>query len=56
MPIIQGTFSQLYYTVLVADAMFIYTAIILFSEPHKAQRMAKYAMIVALVAFILGAI
>lgn len=56
LPIIQGTFSTLYYTVLIADAMFIYTAIILFNNPHKAQRMAKYAMIVALVAFILGAI
>ena len=56
LPIIQGTFSALYYTVLVADAMFIYAAIILFNEPHKAQRMAKYAMIVALAAFVLGVI
>lgn len=55
-PMIDGTFSNLYYTVIIADAMFIYTAFILFSNPHRAQKMAKLAMVVALVAFVLGAI
>ena len=56
LPLIQGTFSTLYLTVLLADAMFIYCAIILFGDPHKSQKVAKAAMLVALVAFILGVI
>ncbi len=55
-PIVEGHFSNLYYAVLLADAMFIYAAFILFNDPHKSQKTAKYAMLVALVAFILGAI
>lgn len=56
LPLIDGSFSKLYLTVLLADAIFIYCALILFSDPHKSQKMAKVAMLVALVAFILGVI
>lgn len=55
-PIIEGMFGQLYYLVFVADAMFIYCAIILFTNATKSQKIAKYAMFVALMAFILGVI
>jgi len=48
--------GPLYPVVFVADAMFIYAAFILFNDPHRSQKMAKYAMMVALVAFILGAV
>ena len=55
-PIIAGTFSSLYLAVAVPDAMFIYASYILFSDPHKAQSIAKFAMLIALGAFILGVI
>jgi len=55
-PMYVGTFGYLYFTVLIADAIFIYAALILFKDPHRAQKYAKYAMLVALAAFILGAI
>jgi geranylgeranylglycerol-phosphate geranylgeranyltransferase len=55
-PMIAHTFGSLYYVVILADAMFIYAAIILFTSPHRSQKIAKVAMFVALVAFILGAI
>ncbi|MFA6679992.1 MAG: UbiA family prenyltransferase [Candidatus Methanomethylophilaceae archaeon] len=55
-PIFSNTLGYLYLTVLIADAMFVYAALILFNDPHKAQKTAKFAMIVALVAFILGVI
>lgn len=54
-PVLMGIFNEMYLAVvLVADAMFIYCALILFQDPHKGQRIAKYGMMVALVAFILG--
>ena len=56
LPLIEGTFSMLYLTVLIADGMFIYGAFILFNDPHRAQKIAKYAMLVALLAFVLGVI
>lgn len=56
LPMLEGLFGVLYYTIFVADAMFIYSAIILFKSPHNAQKMAKIAMFAALVAFILGVI
>ena len=56
LPLIKGTFSLLYLSVLVADGMFIYCAIILFDDPHRSQKTAKNAMLVAFVAFILGAV
>ena len=56
LPLIENSMGPLYPVVFVADAMFIYAAIILFNDPHRSQKMAKYAMMVALVAFILGAV
>ena len=42
--------------VVAADAMFIYCAAIHFSDPKRGQKAAKLAMLVALVAFLLGGI
>lgn len=42
--------------VVAADAMFIYCAAIHFSDPKRGQKAAKLAMMVALVAFLLGGI
>lgn len=42
--------------VLVADAIFIYCALIHFRNPEKGQQVAKLAMLVALVAFLLGGV
>ena len=55
-PMIAGTYGMLYYSVLIADAMFVMCAVSVFNDPRKAQRLAKKAMLVALVAFILGVI
>lgn len=56
LPMIDHSFGPLYFTVLVSDAMFIYAAYILFTNPHKSQKIAKVAMLAALVAFVLGAV
>ncbi|MBR4227259.1 MAG: 4-hydroxybenzoate polyprenyltransferase, partial [Candidatus Methanomethylophilaceae archaeon] len=53
-PMIWQSYGVLYYLVLIADALFVYCAYIVFSSPHKAQSTAKKAMFVALIAFILG--
>jgi geranylgeranylglycerol-phosphate geranylgeranyltransferase len=42
--------------VLLADAMFIYSVRVVFRNPGKASRAAKLAMLLALVAFLLGAL
>ncbi len=42
--------------VAVADGMFIYCAAVHFSDPRKGQKVAKLAMLVALIAFLLGGI
>ncbi len=42
--------------VLAADAIFIYCSIVHFRNPTMGQRLAKYGMLVALVAFLLGGI
>jgi len=42
--------------VVVADGMFIYCSAIHFSDPRKGQKVAKLAMLVALIAFLLGGI
>jgi len=55
-PIIWNSYSFLYYTVVLADVVFLYCAFIVFSDPHKAQRAAKKAMMLGLLAFILGVI
>jgi len=43
-------------TVLAADAIFIYAAVILRRDEHAGQKMCKVGMLVALVAFIIGVI
>ena len=53
-PMMAGTYGILYYTVVIADALFLVCAASVFKDPHKAQKTAKKAMIVALVSFILG--
>ncbi len=53
-PMIQHTYGPMYYLVVVADALFIFCAYSVFSDPHKAQKTAKIAMFAALIAFILG--
>ena len=40
--------------VLFADAIFIYCSIVHFRNPKQGQRWAKYGMLVALIAFLLG--
>jgi geranylgeranylglycerol-phosphate geranylgeranyltransferase len=42
--------------VLFADALFIYSMPLLFKNPNAARRMWKYAMMIALIAFIVGGI
>jgi geranylgeranylglycerol-phosphate geranylgeranyltransferase len=42
--------------VIVADAIFIYCALIHFRNPEKGQKVAKLAMLVALIAFLLGGV
>lgn len=42
--------------VLAADAIFIYCSIVHFRNPTRGQRFAKYGMLVALVAFLIGGI
>lgn len=53
-PMVWHTYGPLYYSVVVADAIFVYCAAAVFSSPHRAQKFAKLAMAVALVAFIAG--
>ena len=55
-PIIAETFGPLYYLIFAADAIFIYAAFIIFKDAHKAQKLCKFAMLVALAAFISGAV
>lgn len=55
-PLLAGSLNDLYLLVFVADAMFIYAAIIVFRSAHEAQKTAKIAMIVVLLAFIAGVI
>ncbi len=55
-PLLYGSMSNFYLLVLAADAMFIYAAIIVFKSAHSAQRIAKIAMIIALLAFVIGVI
>ena len=55
-PLVEGTFGPLFYLVLVADAVFIYASIIIHGNARRAQKLCKYAMLIALAAFILGAV
>ena len=54
-PYLTGTFGPLYLApVMVADAIFIYGAVVQFRSPKLGQKYAKYGMLVALIAFLLG--
>lgn len=53
-PMVWDSYGPLYYTVVIADIIFLYCAYVVFSSPHMAQKFAKIAMIVALVSFIIG--
>jgi geranylgeranylglycerol-phosphate geranylgeranyltransferase len=54
-PPILGLFGLPYITiVLVADAIFIYSGAVSAKNPARAQRAAKYGMVVALIAFLAG--
>jgi len=54
-PYVNDTFSVWYLVVvLVADAIFIYSSVVQFRNPRQGQKLAKYGMLVALVAFLLG--
>ncbi len=54
-PYLTGRFGLAYLVVvLVADAIFIYSAVVLHQNPKNGQKFAKYGMFVALIAFLLG--
>jgi geranylgeranylglycerol-phosphate geranylgeranyltransferase len=55
-PILADTFGPLYYIIFAADAIFIYASFLIFTNARKAQKLCKYAMLIALAAFILGAV
>ncbi|MEM0449364.1 MAG: UbiA family prenyltransferase [Methanomassiliicoccales archaeon] len=56
-PYFMGIFGLEYLlTVLVADAIFIYSSLVHFRNPKRGQTWAKYGMLVALVAFLVGGI
>jgi len=55
LPYFDDTFGVWYLAVvLFADATFIYCAIVHFQNPTKGQKMAKYGMLLALLAFLIG--
>lgn len=56
LPLLDGTFNLLYCTVVVADAMFIYCAVMVFKDAHRTEKTAKVAMLAALISFVLGVI
>lgn len=57
LPFIDGTFGIWYLAgVLFADATFIYCSIVHFRNPTQGQKMAKYGMLLALLAFLIGGI
>ena len=55
-PMVWDSYGVLYYLVVLADAVFAYSAYIVFSDPHKAEKTAKIGMMLGLVAFLLGAL
>lgn len=55
LPMIEHTYGVLYYTVVIADIMFVLSAVSVFRDPHRAEKTAKIGMMVGLVAFLLGA-
>lgn len=55
-PIALGEVTWAYYLVFLADGIFLYCGYMVPKDAHRAQKMAKIAMIIALVAFILDVI
>ena len=55
-PLVDHMFGWLYCIVFAADALFIYSAFIIFRKADVSQRTAKYAMLIALIAFVSGVI
>ena len=55
-PLIDQMFGWLYCIVFIADALFIYSAFIIFRKADVSQKTAKIAMFIALIAFVLGVI
>lgn len=56
-PYFDGTFGIWYLAaVAFADAIFIYCSIVHFEKPTRGQKLAKYGMLLALVAFLIGGI
>jgi geranylgeranylglycerol-phosphate geranylgeranyltransferase len=54
-PFLAGRFGWAYLAaILLADAIFIYCSMVHFREPKQGQKWAKYGMMAALVAFLLG--
>ncbi|MCQ2085542.1 MAG: UbiA family prenyltransferase [archaeon] len=53
-PFIDSMLGPLYAVVIVADILFIYCAVLVFKDAHKSAKIAKIAMFVALISFILG--
>lgn len=56
LPMLEGTYGVLYYTVVAADIVFLYSAFIVFRSPRKAEKTAKIGMFAGLIAFLLGAV
>ena len=55
-PLIGCPGNYLYYSVILADIVFVYCALKVFSDPHAAQKKAKVGMLLGLLAFILSAV
>lgn len=56
-PYFDGTFGIWYLAaVAFADAIFIYCSIVHFENPTRGQKLAKYGMLLALVAFLIGGV
>lgn len=58
LPYLEELFHSVWYVPVVAaaDGIFIYCALILFQNPERGQKLAKLAMAVALVAFLVGGV
>ncbi len=53
-PFFDGTMGRYYAVVVIADAIFLYSAYLVFTDAHKSEKMSKIAMFIALISFILG--
>ncbi len=53
-PFLNGTMGKLYAVVVIADIIFLYCAYLVFTDAHRSEKLAKIAMFIALISFILG--